>query len=474
MPIPNYLEDLLQKKYGVNPALAAQLGGMPIPDNTTTAATMALLRKYGITPDQGTIQQMSASQAGVSAPPVRPVANVLAQPPVSTTPRVDSESAIIGNMGAMASPGAEGPSPAQIAAKGAIGGIEADLEKKRQRQLQGMADVAEGLGNIYVPTVGEIRRNRPRPEPYIADSIRAEMARADDELSESERAFFGKYLSSVSGQPVEIPKTMTRSRLEKFLPVAAREASLFNPVSLMRAQTAQQNAATQAANVGSMIPYREGMLEARNKGIEQTGERIDISRKGLDIRQEVANRPTPTATTKIEDLDTIAQNTLQLKADYQSDPQLQAQIGPLAGRWNKFLVGLGIADPQFTVFSANVENVVANNLYALSGKQINEAERADLRRTVFETMQNKESFEALLDNYLKRIQTKRDAILQVQEATGRDVEKLRAIVPGGTPAAAPTGGKVNAIWSDGSKTPIVDTPDNRAKAKQRGYTIEGE
>lgn len=330
--------------------------------------------------------------------------------------------------------------PPNLAPQSSGGGSLADIAKMaigldstqspRYNQLNAMRNIQEGLGNVRAVTPGELQLGLQRA-PFEATDIRAAMGREQDMIPEEER----KALNGFLGREV-IPKGMGYKRLEKFFPSMARASDMNDPLSILRAQATMMNAQTNAGRLGLQEQLGPANLALREQSVGQQGERVGLAREGLAVRKELADRPTPAATTRIEDLDTIAENTIQLKNEYMSNPEVQKRIGPISGRWNKFLTGLGIGDPEFTVFSANVENVIANNLYALSGKQINESERADLRRTVFETMQNNESFEALLDNYLVRIRTKRDAVLNVQEATGRNVEKLRGMAPGGASSSA--------------------------------------
>jgi len=267
-------------------------------------------------------------------------------------------------------------------------------EEERQRKLQqliGMRDIAEGLGSFKPISAAHIATGRPAPKPMVAEDIRWDIAELRDTVPEEVRnAINATYKKEL------IPRGMTWTNLGKFFPTSLLD------------------------------PYRRMYYDIQGKF-------ADAAQRRAKVSEETFKRPDVGTLRNIADYDKILMQAQRVKENLS---ELRSEggepVGPIIGRWNVLKGRLGIEDPKLGNLLSNVTNLVAYNLYTLSGKQINEREREELRRTVVTMYKTGATFDALIDNYIQRIRDNRDTALNVQEAVGKDVGKLRDIVPGGS------------------------------------------
>lgn len=219
-------------------------------------------------------------------------------------------------------------------------------------------------------------------------------------------------LSLLKGIGIDLPQGTKMGAIKSVLPTvaASQRAKESLPIRKETVEIAGRNATT------------------REEGQKSRQESVGIAQGNLDARlSRMAQVSEATAMKDISPLFISLKRTSKLKAEFEQDPSM---VGPINGRVNVIANRWGISAPDTSTFLANLDTLVFDNLYQLSGKQINEAERGDLKQTVFDAYKNGDSFSALLDNYDARLREMISTRLDTLEATNRDVGKLRKLEPG--------------------------------------------
>jgi hypothetical protein len=278
--------------------------------------------------------------------------------------------------------------------------------------------------------------------------------------------------ASDAGAAIAQRKQADVLQMEQLDPNSGTSRNLQNMLARMSPEMAGSVKGMSAAQLIRTFPFLEQYtrIQANNQNQElnrNLREYLGMGQMGIagrrldqgDKRIELQERPDAKTTTTVADYDGMLKMIEQIRADY---GKANSAVGPIRGRWQNLLGKVGEQSPEATTLFSDLEALVAQNLYALSGKQINEAERADLRRTVASAFQNHESFEAALDTFERRTRMKRSTLLDATEASGRNVDKLRSIEPGGD--------EVNVIWPATGETKRIKKAGLQ-KAIDLGYQV---
>lgn len=419
-----YLLDVLKRRQGVLPKqysmppapalpfMPEQPPAFPTGQPDFSQPTPLFSLNSGLMGDQQmkarAMQALMAKQRPPAAIPPRPLGTMSGQgatsaplsPPASTLP--------VSNMAAMA---AEQQGIGQQVGDT----LESANRGRRLGTLSGLRDVSEGLAKMgNIPVAGDILMGQKMPAPFVAESIRGAEENTADELSPAER----RMLQQVLGGNAQIPAGYRRSALEKTFPAIA---------GIMKARELAQFNAPYKERMADVAEGRLGE-QARSNDIreEQVGTNADLRRQGLDLSRKRFAQPENAVADKVTDYDYMLNVVDQVKHDY---GDAKGAVGPIEGRWNQIKGRLGMNDPNTQQLLANLNELVFTNLYAKSGKQINERERADLMQTVATAYQNGETFERMLDNVENRVRMHRKTFLGNQEARGKDVSGFQATEP---------------------------------------------
>ena len=438
--MPGHLEELL-KKYGIGPTgqPMGQTPGVAEAESNVPGYIQAIMDRRG---------QMPTPYKDYGPP----------TPESNQGARLDSGASMQTSMA---------PTPEREIDPIQVQGEEKDRDRERRR-LQGLADIAEGLGSIgrggpY--TAGGVMFKQGNREPFIAEGIRAEMDRNDDKLTESERNMYGQLMSSVSGQRVDVPKDMTRSRLEQFMKPYMAGMTSFSPASIMRAQAMTKNADTNAQRQNftetTVQPWREGekdqdqILRERSLGVaegnleQRTMAGARIPNKSEDVLRGYA-----------VGLDSLARVRRQFQ-------DLRGEVGPVQGRIQKVLIAAGAGDKELAALNASTVDALAMYIRSISGAQVHVGEYERLKNLYPGIVQTPEQFEALLDNMEDAYESRLQAEIRLQKANRRDTTGIEAAVRVPKQGGLPTGGAIGApvtTQTTGYKSYIlngepVDIPD---------------
>ncbi len=101
---------------------------------------------------------------------------------------------------------------------------------------------------------------------------------------------------------------------------------------------------------------------------------------------------------------------------------------------------LGIDNPEYTAWRGNNQAIISEARKAMTGLGVSIPEIAETNQYMpnESDAKNPQRYAAKMDAYLNRVQQKINARLDVLEAQGKDVSKLRSVVGGGGPSGKPS------------------------------------
>jgi hypothetical protein len=227
----------------------------------------------------------------------------------------------------------------------------------RPQTLTALKDIAEGgmgvANAMERASLIRIGMNPNAAQHGVAENIRRRIDEREETLSPEERASFQKTLG------FDLPQGVTYSKLRMISPLIA--------------QSLRSNM--------SISPYQKARLEQEEKRLTQSASRLTQGQQRLEMPEKAAIDP-------IIGYDRILKNIEMVE---KGEGPIAQEIGPIASRWNQFKSKIGIESPEWATFRANVYEIVFENLYGKSGKQINEAERGKYPLMNCSGILNKES-----------------------------------------------------------------------------------
>jgi hypothetical protein len=197
-------------------------------------------------------------------------------------------------------PGAAGPQgppggPAMEAPEAsAAQNDELATKRKELNRLEGLRDIAEGLGNIYAPTAGELLMGLPPPEKFQArgfqrriGELEAETAPENDPQSPISRQA-QKFVLENFG----IKTTSPYSLIQANLPTVGRAMTAGYSMGARRSMKEEADAQKGKAGVSSAIAAERGSLfkEVRLRKLREQLDNVKKLKELIEVGNPIASR----------------------------------------------------------------------------------------------------------------------------------------------------------------------------------------
>ena len=255
-----------------------------------------------------------------------------------------------------------------------------------QRRLQGMTDIAEGLGKFRVRSGAGIRAGIGPPEPFVAEGLRRRSAELQDQLSPSARKSLEEYFG------FKVPEGMRFSQLQKLLP-----------------------------GIASVAGRRESQGVAKQNRVDMfnmaKAERDERAKAAADWRQKQAGKLSPKQTEGVNAFDRAiahAQIVIKEKPNFNT--------GPILSRFHTLANWAGLGDAQKSTFKQTLADVFNKYINDLSGKAVTVQEGERLREATPRWEDQDATFEARAKRLLYMLELDRDIYLGNLEKSGKDVD----------------------------------------------------
>lgn len=141
------------------------------------------------------------------------------------------------------------------------------------------------------------------------------------------------------------------------------------------------------------------------------------------------------------------------------------EIGPIQGRWNQVARHIGLNDADAVRTAGDLQYAILMQVYAQSGKAINQEEMKRMAASLPQMTDNPETFLTMLDGLKERLSRQQDTSLDLMETQGRDVAPYRQYGGG-------QGGStyVRVMNPDTGEEQEVDQQDVE-EARRRGWRV---
>lgn len=271
--------------------------------------------------------------------------------------------------------------------------------------LEAWRNVAEGLGNIRVTTGAQIRAGLPPAPPFVAEGIRRDIARAEDQYTPEEAQALNAALNA------GIRPGMRRSAIEPAIPSIG---------TVRRAEAAERAAAA---------TRQAGLAESRRKEAKLSDAQVkDITAldKTLDLLQKV-------------------------RAEKGSPESPNVNTGPFIETGNNaigWVPGLGDVNPERAAFKARLAGVANAYIHEITGAAASAAEMKRILAALPSMYDDDKTFEAKLSRVIDDMKDYRAHTLENLGSQGKDIEGLQGTIPKTQVGAT--------LEEGGTKVPIYD------------------
>lgn len=398
--IPEALRRRMQARMGP-PASAAAVAPAPQPTRPTApsaptqdpaAMARALMERYGVTPPQSAVMAGS----GISAP------GDMSPAPASLLPGDDVA-----------------PTGKPYANE-----LEKMFFEKRQ-ELSGVRaqrNIAEGLGNIHVPTAGEILLGQPKPDRFVAEDLRKREGELEyqtlpeNDPSSPESMMAVRHVNQVMGTDFQ-PGTVSKAQLDQSFPALAN-MKVAGDAQTARAAEAEKNRTFTAEQNAESRAFSAAEAE---KDRAFTAEQMEA--KATSIREELEKGKQLTP----KQIENIAktQETVRVMRELQ-DMKDQFWTGPFDSRFHDIANFFGITDyyeggSDKSVFKQKLTNQINKYIKEMTGVAMSSSEADRLMEGLPSWTDNDKTFADRLQNSIDEMTTYSDRYIRILESSGYDV-----------------------------------------------------